>query len=35
MADGTRISVLGDMGYVEEDGSIVFLGRGIMHQHRW
>jgi len=28
MADGTRISVLGDMGYVEEDGSIVFLGRG-------
>uniref|UniRef100_UPI0039C8969B AMP-binding enzyme n=1 Tax=Gordonia sp. UBA5067 TaxID=1946575 RepID=UPI0039C8969B len=28
MADGTRISVLGDMGYEEEDGSIVFLGRG-------
>ena len=28
MADGTRISVLGDMGYVDEDGSIVFLGRG-------
>ncbi|MFT4200922.1 AMP-binding protein [Gordonia sp. (in: high G+C Gram-positive bacteria)] len=28
MEDGTRISVLGDMGYVEEDGSIVFLGRG-------
>ncbi|WP_132993026.1 AMP-binding protein [Gordonia zhaorongruii] len=28
MADGTRISVLGDMGYVTEDGSIVFLGRG-------
>ncbi|QKT06251.1 AMP-binding protein [Gordonia sp. X0973] len=28
LADGTRISVLGDMGYVEEDGSIVFLGRG-------
>ncbi|MFC0314602.1 AMP-binding protein [Gordonia phosphorivorans] len=28
MADGTRISVLGDMGYVHEDGSTVFLGRG-------
>ncbi len=28
MADGTRISVLGDMGYVDDDGSIVFLGRG-------
>ncbi|MGB3697158.1 MAG: AMP-binding protein [Gordonia sp. (in: high G+C Gram-positive bacteria)] len=28
MEDGTRISVLGDMGYMTEDGSIVFLGRG-------
>ncbi|AUH68026.1 AMP-binding protein [Gordonia sp. PS3] len=28
LADGTRISVLGDMGYLREDGSIVFLGRG-------
>ncbi|MFZ2512368.1 MAG: AMP-binding protein [Gordonia sp. (in: high G+C Gram-positive bacteria)] len=28
MADGTRISVLGDMGYVADDGGIVFLGRG-------
>ncbi|NMO00956.1 AMP-binding protein [Gordonia sp. TBRC 11910] len=28
LADGRRISVLGDMGYLEEDGSIVFLGRG-------
>lgn len=28
MADGTRISVLGDMGYVHDDGGIVFLGRG-------
>ncbi|GAC58012.1 putative fatty-acid--CoA ligase [Gordonia hirsuta DSM 44140 = NBRC 16056] len=28
MADGTRISVLGDMGYVDDDGGIVFLGRG-------
>ncbi|EGD53932.1 AMP-binding protein [Gordonia neofelifaecis] len=28
LADGTRISVLGDMGYVREDGSIIFLGRG-------
>ncbi|QBJ95609.1 acyl-CoA synthetase [Rhodococcus sp. ABRD24] len=27
-ADGTRISVLGDMGTVEPDGTIVFLGRG-------
>ena len=27
-ADGTRISVLGDMGRVEADGTIVFLGRG-------
>ncbi|MBM7367920.1 AMP-binding protein [Gordonia hydrophobica] len=26
--DGTRISVLGDMGYLREDGSIIFLGRG-------
>ncbi|MFC7446579.1 AMP-binding protein [Rhodococcus daqingensis] len=26
--DGTRISVLGDMGRVEADGTIVFLGRG-------
>ncbi|MFT4085763.1 MAG: AMP-binding protein [Gordonia sp. (in: high G+C Gram-positive bacteria)] len=26
--DGTRISVLGDMGYTTDDGSIVFLGRG-------
>lgn len=28
LADGTRISILGDMGTVEADGSIVFLGRG-------
>lgn len=28
LPDGTRISVLGDMGIVEADGSIVFLGRG-------
>ncbi|GEE01222.1 long-chain-fatty-acid--CoA/3-oxocholest-4-en-26-o ate--CoA ligase [Gordonia spumicola] len=28
LEDGTRISVLGDMGYVREDGSIIFLGRG-------
>ncbi|TQF69197.1 AMP-binding protein [Rhodococcus spelaei] len=27
-ADGTRLSVLGDMGRVESDGTIVFLGRG-------
>ncbi len=27
-ADGVRISVLGDMGRVEADGTIVFLGRG-------
>ncbi|NKR32717.1 AMP-binding protein [Rhodococcus hoagii] len=27
-ADGTRISVLGDMGTIEADGTIVFLGRG-------
>ncbi len=27
-ADGTRISVLGDMGRIEADGTIVFLGRG-------
>ncbi|MFF0609310.1 AMP-binding protein [Nocardia tengchongensis] len=27
-ADGTRMSVLGDMGRVETDGTIVFLGRG-------
>ncbi|MEU2257067.1 AMP-binding protein [Nocardia xishanensis] len=27
-ADGTRMSVLGDMGRVEADGTIVFLGRG-------
>jgi len=27
-ADGTRISILGDMGRVEADGTIVFLGRG-------
>ncbi|WP_027502060.1 AMP-binding protein [Rhodococcus sp. UNC363MFTsu5.1] len=26
--DGTRLSVLGDMGRVEADGTIVFLGRG-------
>ncbi|NLU83410.1 acyl-CoA synthetase [Rhodococcus sp. HNM0569] len=26
--DGTRVSILGDMGTVEEDGTIVFLGRG-------
>lgn len=28
LPDGTRISVLGDMGTVEADGTIVFLGRG-------
>jgi 3-oxocholest-4-en-26-oate---CoA ligase len=28
LTDGTRISILGDMGTVEADGSIVFLGRG-------
>ncbi|MFW0787855.1 AMP-binding protein [Gordonia sp. CPCC 206044] len=28
LADGTRISILGDMGTIEADGSIVFLGRG-------
>lgn len=28
LPDGRRISVLGDMGYVHEDGSIIFLGRG-------
>lgn len=28
MEDGTRISVLGDMGYVDDDEGIVFLGRG-------
>lgn len=27
-ADGTRLSILGDMGRVEADGTIVFLGRG-------
>ncbi|MCZ4076426.1 AMP-binding protein [Rhodococcus sp. H36-A4] len=27
-SDGTRLSVLGDMGKVEADGTIVFLGRG-------
>ncbi|MCX5043717.1 AMP-binding protein [Aldersonia sp. NBC_00410] len=27
-ADGVRMSVLGDMGKIEADGSIVFLGRG-------
>ncbi|MFD4470396.1 acyl-CoA synthetase [Rhodococcus sp. NPDC058505] len=27
-SDGTRLSVLGDMGRVEADGTIVFLGRG-------
>ncbi|WP_305093501.1 acyl-CoA synthetase [Prescottella sp. R16] len=27
-ADGVRISVLGDMGRIEADGTIVFLGRG-------
>ncbi|MEE2033460.1 AMP-binding protein [Rhodococcus chondri] len=27
-ADGTRLAVLGDMGTVESDGTIVFLGRG-------
>lgn len=27
-ADGTRLAVLGDMGRVESDGAIVFLGRG-------
>ncbi|MBC7303415.1 MAG: AMP-binding protein [Nocardia sp.] len=26
--DGTRMSILGDMGRVEADGTIVFLGRG-------
>ncbi|WP_207842415.1 AMP-binding protein [Williamsia soli] len=28
LADGTRVAVLGDMGLVEADGTIVFLGRG-------
>lgn len=28
LPDGRRISILGDMGRVEADGSIVFLGRG-------
>ncbi|WP_440713274.1 AMP-binding protein [Gordonia sp. FQ] len=28
MADGTRISVLGDMGYLDDEANIVFLGRG-------
>jgi acyl-CoA synthetase (AMP-forming)/AMP-acid ligase II len=28
LPDGTRIAVLGDMGQVEADGTIVFLGRG-------
>lgn len=28
LPDGRRISILGDMGTVEEDGTIVFLGRG-------
>ncbi|GAB3127009.1 acyl-CoA synthetase [Tsukamurella serpentis] len=28
LADGRRISVLGDMGHLAEDGGIVFLGRG-------
>ncbi|MFT4125943.1 MAG: AMP-binding protein [Gordonia sp. (in: high G+C Gram-positive bacteria)] len=28
LPDGRRISILGDMGMVEADGSIVFLGRG-------
>ncbi|WP_267616277.1 AMP-binding protein [Gordonia bronchialis] len=28
LPDGRRISILGDMGTVEADGSIVFLGRG-------
>ncbi|MAU82740.1 MAG: acyl-CoA synthetase [Gordonia sp.] len=28
LPDGTRISILGDMGTVEADGTIVFLGRG-------
>lgn len=27
-ADGVRLSILGDMGRVEADGTIVFLGRG-------
>ncbi|WP_345496574.1 AMP-binding protein [Nocardia callitridis] len=27
-SDGTRLAVLGDMGRVESDGTIVFLGRG-------
>ncbi|MDG3013484.1 AMP-binding protein [Speluncibacter jeojiensis] len=27
-ADGTRLSVLGDMGRIETDGTLVFLGRG-------
>ena len=26
--DGRRVSVLGDMGQIREDGTIVFLGRG-------
>ncbi|MCZ4553265.1 AMP-binding protein [Gordonia rubripertincta] len=28
LPDGTRVAVLGDMGLVEADGTIVFLGRG-------
>jgi acyl-CoA synthetase (AMP-forming)/AMP-acid ligase II len=28
LPDGTRLAVLGDMGQVEADGTIVFLGRG-------
>lgn len=28
VVDGVRVSVLGDMGQIREDGTIVFLGRG-------
>lgn len=28
LPDGTRVAVLGDMGVIESDGTIVFLGRG-------
>ncbi len=34
LPDGTRISILGEIGAFEADGSIVFLGRGSRHQHR-
>ena len=28
MVEGRRVSILGDMGQIREDGTIVFLGRG-------